>query len=149
MMQPPPPNFPPPFVPSAYDPNVPERVIGEWRRSMTSPGFWLRVIFSLTLYYWLYWERNKIVLTNRRITQHIAYLIGGEERSMSLHNVTEVRVFTPPLGTLLGFANVQIQSMGGDQSPEIRFDALERAAQLKQMIFAVQDQFRAQGQGRR
>ncbi|MFN7210070.1 MAG: PH domain-containing protein, partial [Aggregatilineales bacterium] len=87
-----------------------------------------------------------IVLTNRRVTQHIAYLIGGEERSVSLHNITEVRIRTPPLGVLLGFANVDIQSMGGDQAPEIHFQALERAAQLKQMIFAVQDQMRRQMQ---
>lgn len=140
------PSYPLPPMPPTYDPNAPERVLGEWRRSMTSPGFWLRVIFTLTLYYWIYWERNKIVLTNRRVTQHIAYLIGGEERSVSLHNITEVRIHTPPLGVLLGFANVDIQSMGGDQAPEIHFQALERAAQLKQMIFAVQDQMRRQAQ---
>jgi hypothetical protein len=137
-------SYPTPQMPPAYDPSAPERVIGEWRRSMASPGFWLRVIFTLTLYYWIYWERNKIVLTNRRVTQHIAYLIGGEERSVSLHNITEVRIHTPPLGTLLGFADVAIQSMGGDQAPEIHFQALERPAQLKQMIFTVQDQMRAQ-----
>jgi uncharacterized membrane protein YdbT with pleckstrin-like domain len=124
-----------------YDPD-PERVLGTWRRSVSSPGFWLRSIFTLSLWYWLFWQRNQITVTTRRVTHYQANLVGGREVSVSINNITEVQLDTPVLGALLRFANVSIQSKGGDMTPEIVFAAVERPAELKQAIFAVQDRAR-------
>ncbi len=128
------------------NPNAPERVIGIWRRSQATPGFWFRVIFTATLYYWLYYPRNRIELTNRRITQYLANLIGDTQISISLQNVMEVRVYNPPLGVLLGFGDVYIQTASGSGGPEIMFKGIERPEQLKQAIFNVQDEFRRTAQ---
>ena len=122
-----------------------EQEIGVWRRSMSSPGFWLRLIVTFTLYYWLFWERNKIVLTTRRITQYKPLLVGGEEVSIALENVTEVRLSTPPLGALLGFADVRIQTAGASNAPEIFFRAADRPEMLKEGIFRYQDNRRRTG----
>lgn len=127
-----------------YDPD-PERVIGVWRRSMTSPGFWVRVLLTLTLYYWLFWERNKIMLTNRRITQFKPLIVGGSEISLAIENITEVNIHTPPLGALLGFADVKIQTPGGNQAAEIDFRAVARPAELKAAVFEQQDRRRRRG----
>lgn len=126
------------------EPN-PEREIGTWRRAMSSPGFWLRVIVTFTMYYWLFWERNKIVLTNRRITQYKPLLVGGDEVSIALENITEVRLSTPPLGALLGFADVRIQTAGASNAPEIFFRAIDRPDVLKEAIFRYQDSRRRTG----
>lgn len=123
----------------------PEREIGTWRRSMSSPGFWLRVIVTFTLYYWLFWERNKVVLTNRRITQYKPLLVGGDEVSIALENVTEVRLSTPPLGALLHFADIRIQTAGAGNGPEIFFRAVDRPDMLKEGIFRYQDSRRRTG----
>lgn len=112
--------------------------IGVWRRSRWTWGFWWRTLCTLTLYVWLLWRRNQIVLTNRRISQRRGNILGGEETSMSIDNVTDISLDTPPLGVLFGYGNIRIQSAGSSEA-EISFDGLARAKKLREVIFDLKD----------
>jgi Bacterial PH domain len=121
----------------------PERVLGVWKRSPLSPGFWFRVVFTAGLYLILLYDRRNITLTNRRVTYNEAQIVGGRETSISIANITEVSVITSPLGALMGFSDVRIQSKGGgDTVPEIFFRSSERPNDLKRAIFELQDRVR-------
>lgn len=127
---------------STYQDPEPERVLGTWHRSMSSPGFWWRVVFTFTLYYWIIWQRSYIMVTNRRVTHYVPRLVGGAEISIAYDNITDVEIDTSPLGALLKFADIRIQTAGGGRTPEVYFKAIEKPDQLKAAIFAMQDRFR-------
>lgn len=115
-----------------------EEVVAEFRRSTRTLGFWWRTIFTLSLYYWILWRRNKITVTTRRIIQRTGNIIGGAETSVQLTRITDVTVKTSGLGTLLGYGLIEVQSAGSGTA-EIRFDGIARPHRLKDIIFDLQD----------
>ncbi|HRE49025.1 MAG TPA: PH domain-containing protein [Aggregatilineales bacterium] len=119
-----------------------ETLIGEWRRSMWSIGFWLRVVGTATLYYWLLWKKNQIVLTDRRVTQRMGGILGGKEISITIANITNVEIDTPPLGAIMGFADIRISSAAGGRTDQINFKTLHRPDTLKAAIYRQQDTIR-------
>jgi hypothetical protein len=115
-----------------------EREIGVWRRSRLTLGFWWRTIVTLGLYVVLLWRRNQITVTTRRITQRRGNILGGDETSMSIDNVTDVSVDTSPLGAILGYGDITVQSAGSSQA-EISFQGLGGAKKLREAIFDLKD----------
>jgi hypothetical protein len=122
---------------NAPDPE-PERIIGYYRRSPFTPGFWWRVIFSLGLYLVL-WPRNQITLTNRRIMQHRVTFWNSNEIWLNLENIVDVHIKTPALGSLLGFGDIVVQSFVNSRQADIEFRGLDGASRLRNAIFALQD----------
>ncbi|MCB9436833.1 MAG: PH domain-containing protein [Anaerolineales bacterium] len=118
--------------------NQREEVVAEFRRSTRTLGFWWRTIFTLSLYYWVLWRRNKITVTTRRVIQRTGNIVGGKETSIQLTQITDVTVSTGGLGTLLGYGLIQIQSAGSGAS-EISFAGIARPHRLKDIIFDLQD----------
>lgn len=112
--------------------------IGVWRRSIWTWGFWWRTIVTLTLYVWVLWRRNQITLTTRRVSQRRGNVLGGEETSMSIENVTDISLDTPPLGAIFGYGNIRIQSAGSTEA-EIAFEGLGNAKKLRETIFDLKD----------
>lgn len=115
-----------------------EKIIGHWRRSVWTGGFWWRTIVTLTLYYWLLWRKNQITVTTRRITQRRGNILGGEETTVSLDNVTDISLDVSPLGSILNYGDIEIQS-AGSTTAEIAFKGLGRARGLREVIFDLQD----------
>lgn len=115
-----------------------EEKVAEFRRSVWHIGFWVRTILTLTLYYWILWRRNKITLTTRRVVQRKGNVIGGEEVSINLDRIQDIRVRTGVAGTVFRFGLIEIQSSGSGQA-EISFDGLNRPHKLKEMIYDLQD----------
>ncbi len=123
---------------NAPDPE-PERIIGIYRRSHWTPGFWLRVVFSLGMYL-VIWSRNRITLTNRRLMLRRATLWSSDETWMNLENVVDVHVKTSPLGSLLDFGDIVVVSYAANKNaPDIQFKGLDGATRLRNAIFALQD----------
>jgi hypothetical protein len=116
----------------------PERTVGVWRRSVWTGGFWWRTIATLSLYYWLLWRKNQITVTTRRVMQRHGNLLGGEERAISIENITDIFVDTPALGAVLGYGNIQIQS-AGSTGAEIAFQGLGRVKKLRDVLFDLKD----------
>src|SRR5687767_10625342 len=116
----------------------PEKIIGVWRRSMMSPGFWARTIGTVGMYPLLLWRKNQITLTNRRVMQRVGNVLGGKEISISLENITDVTIDTSTAGALLGYSNVRIQS-AGSTTAEIAFEGIADSNKLRQAIFDLQD----------
>jgi hypothetical protein len=114
-----------------------EEIIGHYRRSIFTGGFWWRFILTLGLYLYL-WNRNKITLTNRRIIQRHGGIIGGEEVSLLLNRITDIKVKTSALGTIFRYGLFQVQSAGSDKA-EINFSGLSRPHKLKEAIYDLQD----------
>lgn len=114
-----------------------EEVIAHYRRSVWTGGFWWRILATLGLYLYL-WNRNKITLTNRRLIQRRGGILGGEEVSVNLGRITDIRVKTGPLGAILGFGLFEVQSAGSNEA-EISFDGLTRPHRLKDQIYDLQD----------
>ncbi len=112
--------------------------IGAWRRSRWTWGFWWRTITTVGLYYLLLWDKNKIIMTNRRISQRRGNILGGDVTTMSLENVTDISIDTPPLGAIFGYGNITVQSAGSNQA-EISFMGLGKANSLKERIFDLKD----------
>lgn len=115
-----------------------EAEVGVWRRSRWTWGFWWRTITTFSLYYLLLWNKNKITLTNRRITQRRGNILGGDVTTMSLDNITDISIDTPPLGAVFGYGHITIQSAGSTDA-EISFVGLGGANKLREMIFDLKD----------
>ena len=116
----------------------PEQQIGVWRRSMWTWGFWWRTITTLTLYVWLLWRRNQITVTTRRVSQRRGNLLGGEETALSIQNITDISVDTPPLGAIFGYGDIEVQSAGSTEA-EISFRGLGRVKKLREVLFDLKD----------
>lgn len=114
-----------------------EEVIGHWRRSRWTGGFWWRTILTFGLYLIL-WRRNQITLTTRRLIERRGGIIGGEEVSTNLSRITNIRVQTSPLGSLLKYGLLEVQTAGSDQA-EISFSGLAHPFQLKEKIYDLMD----------
>ena len=115
-----------------------EKLVGVWRRSRWTWGFWWRTIVTLSLYVWLLWRRNQITVTTLRITQRRGNILGGDETSLSIENITDISVNTPPLGALFNFGHITVQSAGSSQA-EISFQGLGRVRELRDVLFDLQD----------
>lgn len=118
--------------------NSPEKVVGTFRESRWSIGFWLRTIFTLGLYWFLFHRFNEIVLTTRRVTQKRGSLLSQNETSMSIENITDVTVNRSALGSILGYGDISIQSAGSN-STEIAQTRLAGAAKLRDAVFDLRD----------
>ena len=115
-----------------------ETTIGIWRRSRWTWGFWWRTITTLTLYVWLLWRRNQITVTTRRVSQRRGNILGGEETSLSIHNITDISIDTPPLGAIFGYGDIEVQSAGSSEA-EIAFKGLGRVKKLREVLFDLKD----------
>lgn len=115
-----------------------EKVVGEWRRSVWTLGFWVRTITSVGIYWLILWRRNCITVTTRRVTQRRGGIIGGDETTISLDNITDISVTTPPLGAIFNHGDVSIQSAGSGAA-EIAFKGLGGASKLREVIFDLKD----------
>ena len=116
----------------------PEQVVGVWRRSKWTWGFWWRTIVTLTFYVWLLWRRNQITVTTRRVTQRRGNLVGGDETSLSIENITDISVSTSPLGSIFGYGTIVIQS-AGSSGAEISFQGLGGVKRLREVLFDLKD----------
>ena len=116
----------------------PEKTIGVWRRSMWTWGFWWRTITTLTLYVWLLWRRNQITVTTRRVSQRRGNVLGGDETALSISNITDISIDTPPLGAIFGYGNIEVQSAGSTEA-EISFQGLGRVKKLREVLFDLKD----------
>lgn len=113
-----------------------EEIVAHYRRSRWSWSFWWRTLVTLGLYLIL-WNRNKITLTNRRLIERRGGILGGEEVSVNLNRITDIRVKTSPVGALLGFGLFEVQSAGSDNA-EITFSSLGKPHKLKDQIIDLQ-----------
>lgn len=118
--------------------NNKEEVIGVWRRSVWTWAFWWRTITTLGLYFLILWRKNQITVTNRRISQRRGNILGGSETAISIENITDISLDTPPLGAIFGYGNIQVQSAGSSQA-EISFQGLGRAKKLREVLFDLKD----------
>ncbi|GAB4519674.1 MAG: hypothetical protein OHK0046_28920 [Anaerolineae bacterium] len=116
----------------------PEFEVGIWRRSTVTWGFWWRTLTTFGLYYLFLWPRNYVKLTNRRVTRKRGELLGGEERSIGLENITDIFVDIPPMGALLNWGHIHIQT-AGSSAVELAFYGLDNAKQLREMIYDLKD----------
>jgi len=115
-----------------------EQKIGVWRRSMWTWGFWWRTITTLTLYVWVLWRRNQITVTTRRVSQRRGNILGGDETALSIENITDISIDTPPLGAIFGYGDIQVQSAGSTEA-EISFQGLGRVKKLREVLFDLKD----------
>lgn len=127
---------PPLYAPA---PDV-ERVLGIWRRSMFSVGFWLRVMVSLSLYYWFLWPVNQITLTNRRITQRRGSIFTGTETSITIGNISNITVRHSLFGLMLGYGDIIVESPGIGAESRIDFHGIANPDGLKNAIYNLQNQ---------
>lgn len=115
-----------------------ERTIGEWYESKVNPRFWLLTIVTLSLYYWLVYKQNAIVLTTRRVTQRRGNILTSSETAISIPNITNVDVNISLLGRILGYGDIAIQSAGSNAA-EIAQTRLTSPDKLREAIFDLRD----------
>jgi uncharacterized membrane protein YdbT with pleckstrin-like domain len=120
-----------------------ETRIGEWRRSRWSLSFWVRTIATLGIYYFFLWRRNQITLTDKRVVQRTGNIIGGDEMSITIGNITNMAIKKSVMGAILDFADIKIDSAGGDEA-QILFKNLGRAESLRDAIYSQQNTQQAQ-----
>jgi membrane protein YdbS with pleckstrin-like domain len=115
-----------------------EEVVGTWRRSPWTIGFWARTLSTLGIWALFLWRRNQIIISTRRVTHEQGDLLGGEETSLSLNNITDVTIDIPPLGALFKYGNIRIQTAGSNDA-EINFEGIQNPRQLRETIYDVKD----------
>ena len=103
------------------------------RESMWFPGFWLKILFSLTLYYFL-WANHQLIISNKRVTVRKG-VVAKDERFVPLDRIQNVTVRRGVLGAILGYGNITIDSAGGPAA-EIVFPAVANAEKVKEAIIA-------------
>jgi uncharacterized membrane protein YdbT with pleckstrin-like domain len=88
-----------------------------------------------------YWRANSLMVTNRQVVWKKG-LIGTQERSVPLHQVQDVSVSYKPIGQLLGYGTIRIETAGG---PETEIVA-ERIAGPGEVRDAILDQLASKEQ---
>jgi len=116
----------------------PETVVGVWHESKAHLPFWLKTIFTLSLYYWLVYKHNDIKLTTRRVNQRRGNLFTINETSMSIENITDVDVNMSMLGRIFNYGDISIQTPGSSGA-EIRVVRLSNPDKLREAIFDLRD----------
>jgi membrane protein YdbS with pleckstrin-like domain len=116
----------------------PEKVIGEWHETKATLRFWLLSIFTLSLYYWLFFRHSVIRLTTRRIVQRRGSVFTQNDTSTSIENVTNVDVNISFLGRIFGYGDINIQT-AGSSGAEIQAVRLRRPDKLRDAIFDLRD----------
>ncbi|MCA1780735.1 MAG: PH domain-containing protein [Dermatophilaceae bacterium] len=77
---------------------------------------WLAIAAALWLFWrWLYWSRNLFVATDRRILK-VYGVLSTTVDSMRNQKVTDMRYRRDPLGEILGYGSITIESAGQDQA---------------------------------
>ena len=74
-------------------------------------SFWVKMIFTLGLYF-LWWQAKQLVVTNRRVIYRSG-LIGKQERSIPLSRVQDVSIKYSVMGRFLRYGDVRVESAGG------------------------------------
>jgi uncharacterized membrane protein YdbT with pleckstrin-like domain len=117
-----------------------EEVIVCKRETIWRLSFWLKLIFTLGIHiFW--WRANSLTVTNRQIVWKKG-LIGTQERSVPLHQVQDVSVNYKPIGQLLGYGTIRIETAGG---PETEIVA-EKIAGPGEIRDAILDQLASEEQ---
>lgn len=119
-------------------PAGPEKEVGVWEGTRASLGFWLRTIFTLSIYYFLFHRFNKITLTTRRVTQTRGNFLTQNETSLGLHNVTDITINRSFIGRMFNYGDITIQSAGSGSS-EINFNGLHDPERLRELIYDLRD----------
>jgi hypothetical protein len=125
-------------LPASNQPVGPEREVGVWEGTRASLGFWLKTIFTLSLYYFLFHRFNKITLTTRRVTQTRGNFLTQNETSLGLHNVTDITINRSFIGRLFNYGDLIIQSAGSGGS-EINFHGLHDPEKVRELIYDLRD----------
>ena len=120
------------------DQETKEKLIGHWRLSPASPRFWAHTIPTLGFYFFLLWRKNQITVTTRRVAQRRGNVIGGDETTISLENITDISVNQGILGSIFGYGDITIQSAGSGAA-EISFQSLGDVKRLREVIFDMKD----------
>jgi membrane protein YdbS with pleckstrin-like domain len=116
----------------------PEKTVGVWHESKASLRFWLLTIVTLSLYYWLNYKHNYILLTTRRLTQHRGNALTSNQESMSLENITDVDVNMSLLGRIFNYGDISVQT-AGSSGAEISATRLSNPDKLRDAIFDLRD----------
>ncbi len=117
---------------------APEKTVGVWHESKFSLRFWLLTIFTLSIYYWVYYKHNNITLTTRRLTQHRGSILTSNQELMSLENITDVDVNMSILGRVFNYGDITIQTAGSGGA-EVYAKRLTSPDKLRDAIFDLRD----------
>ena len=116
----------------------PEKLVGVWHESKANLLFWLKSIFTLSLYYWLFFRNNEIRLTTRRLTQKRGSIFSSNDTTMSLENITDVSVNMSMLGRIFNYGDISVQTPGSGGA-EINAVRLSNPDKLREAIFDLRD----------
>jgi len=88
-----------------------ERTLKISREYPLGCGFMIKVALTLGLYL-IWWMAKQLIVTNRRVILRQGVL-GKKERSIPLSRVQDVSVSYGPLGRILRYGNIRVESAGG------------------------------------
>ena len=116
----------------------PERPLGVWEGTKASPAFWVKTIFTLSLWFWLAYRQNRITLTTRRLTQSRGNILTNNETSVDLEKISNIVVNKSALGSIFGYGDFIAETAGSERG-EVSFKALSNPDRLRNMIFDIRD----------
>jgi uncharacterized membrane protein YdbT with pleckstrin-like domain len=118
--------------------NSPERTLKVFKESKWRPGFWIRTILTLSIWYWTVYIHNRIELTNRRVVQKRGTWLSRNETSILLANITDVSVNQSFLGRIFNYGDISISSAGSSGAEIAKF-GISSAPQLRDLVFDLRD----------
>jgi uncharacterized membrane protein YdbT with pleckstrin-like domain len=118
--------------------NPGEIAIGTWHESKARPGFWLKTIFSLSLWYWIVYKHNYIEVTNQIVTQKRGSLFSGNETTMRVDRITDINLNQSLLGGIFNYGDITIQSAGSGEA-EISKKGMANPRKLREVILDLRD----------
>lgn len=110
-----------------------EKLIIRSREHILGRTFWLKLLFTLGLYFF-WWRTNTLELTDKRIVLRSGVL-SKNERSVPLVKVQDVTVNRGPMGRIFGFGDLRIESAGSN-STEIAVYQFGKIERIKREIMS-------------
>ena len=137
----PPPSTPTPITPpQPATPTLPpaERTLRTFRESKWRFMFWVKAIFTLSIWYWSVYRHNYITLTTEKVIQRRGSWVSHNETAIYIRDIRDVTTNSSILGKIFGYGDIILSSSGG-MGAEIKAVGLAGADTARQLVFDLRD----------
>jgi uncharacterized membrane protein YdbT with pleckstrin-like domain len=131
-------NAPTPTAHSAPPRAAEERFVKTFHDSKWRIGFWLKTIFTLSIWYWVVYRHNRIDLTTIKVSQRRGSIFTNNETSLYISDIRDITLNQSFLGRLLNYGDLGISSAGSSGS-EISMIGIGGAGELRALLFDLRD----------
>ncbi|MBE2183344.1 MAG: PH domain-containing protein [Anaerolineae bacterium] len=115
-----------------------EITLRTFRESKWRFMFWIKVIVSLSIWYWTVYRHNSITLTTEKVIQRRGSWISNNETAIYIRDIRDVTTNSSIFGKIFGYGDIILSSSGG-VGAEIKAIGLAGADIARKFVFDLRD----------